>query len=315
MNTKTVAIATITLGASALGGVLLFTGGGAESKNNTPTQPTDQFAQASNFDAPPMSSDFDTPEVERGQINTQGRNNANQNNGRGGFADMLDRMTEFDLDGDGILSEEERRAMRDAMRAEMMARFDLDGDGEISREERMAARQAMFEDSPRGQELMRQFDADGNGVLDEEEQAAMEAFQEQEREERRAEEIARYDTDGDGELSREERQVQREEQGRGRGREAFEQARTEFDSDGDGVLSIEETQEAFTVMQERREIERFVNNYDSDGNGTMGPADYSAFLANYEQGSMSADVNGDGTVNSQDLAAYTDMVTRSRNNP
>jgi Ca2+-binding EF-hand superfamily protein len=93
------------------------------------------------------------------------------------------------------------------------------------------------------------------------------------------------------------------------------EATIEFDRDGDGVLSIEESQEAYAVYQQRREIDQFVSQYDSDGNGSMGNADYSAFLSAYEQGNSHADVNRDGVVNSQDLAAYTDMVTRSRNRP
>ena len=312
MNTKTIAIATIAVGASALGGVLLLTSG-SDAEPKTPSiSENDRIAQASNFDSD-FPSQPETPQVDRQEINTQGRSGGNQN-AQGGFGAMMDRMSEFDADGDGILSKQERDAMRQAMRDEMMAKFDLDGDGEISREERMAARQSMFENSDRGQEMMRQFDADGNGVLDDEEQAAMEAFQQEQREQRQADQLARYDTDGDGELSRDERQAQREEQ-RSQWGNRMSDATNEFDRDGDGVLSIEESQEAFAAMQQRREIERFVNQYDSDGNGSMGPADYDAFLSDYQRGDMGADVNGDGEVNSQDLSAYTDMVTRSRNNP
>ncbi len=315
MNTKVVAIVALAVGVTAMGGMMLLTSSGID--NNS-----EQLSIASNTDPAPVSY-FDSglptdaasdQTVDRSEIDTQGRSSGAAQNARGGWGAMMDRMTEFDLDGDGILSEDERRAMMQQMRQEWMDRFDLDGDGELSREERMAARQGMFEQSARGQELMRQFDADGNGVLNEEEQAAMEAFQQEQREQQRAEQLARYDSNGDGELSRDERRTQREEQ-RGQWGDTMRDATTEFDRDGDGQLSIEESQEAFAVMQERREIDRFVRDFDSDGNGSMGPADYSSFLSDYERQSMNADVNGDGEVNSQDLSAYTDMVTRSRNRP
>lgn len=314
MNTKTVAIATIAVGASALGGVMLLSGNNTEKTRKNPgsASQSDRLAQASYFDSAPPAPE----EPERREIDT-GNNASQSQNTQGGWGGMMERMTEFDLDGDGILSDEERREMMRALRAEWLERFDLDGDGELSREERMAMRQAMFEQSDRGQELMRRFDADGNGVLDETEQAEMGAYQLEQREQRRAEQLARFDTDGDGQISRDERQTQREaQQDRGGGfRDQMREAQQEFDRDGDGVLSIEETQEAFAVMQERREIDRFVRDFDSDGNGSFGPADYSDFLANYERDDMDADVNRDGVLNAQDLTAYTDMVNRSRNRP
>lgn len=313
MNNKIIAVATLAIGASALGGILLLRPGADETENspdllaaNTPS------AQDSYFDSQLSANEPESPE--RSEINTQGRSSNSSTNTRGGFGAMFDRATEFDLDGDGILSEEERREMMRTMREEWMERFDLDGDGELSREERMAARESMFENSDRGQALMRQFDADGNGVLDDEEQATMEAYQQEQRDQRRADQLARYDTDGNGELSREEREAQRDEQRQSWG-SRMQEATVEFDRDGDGVLSIEESQEAYSVYMERREIDRFMSSYDSDGNGSMGNADYSAFLSAYEVQDMHADVNRDGVVNSQDLAAYTDMVTRSRNRP
>lgn len=315
MNNKVIMLTTLAVGAAALGGVFLFTASGS---NEASLQNASNLNRSS---SPLLASNFDPADyvpvertAEREDIDTTGRTaNSNQPEARGWEA-MLERMSEFDADGDGILSEDERREMRRAMREEWMARHDLDGDGELSREERMAARQEMFEQSERGQELMRQFDLDGNGVLDEKEQAAMEEYQQQQRDERRANELAQYDTDGDGQLSRDERRVQRQEQ-QSRGGDMMRNAVNEFDADGDGVLSIEESREAYAVFQERREIDNFVREYDYDGNGSMGPADYDAFLSDYERGNREADVNGDGEVNSQDLTMFTDMVTRSRNRP
>lgn len=314
MNTKIAAITTLALGATALGGMFLFSGGAEEGEPSAERLPERAMVSTESYFESQLPRDEEPERPRRDEINTQGRSGGNNQPSRGGFGAMLDRMNDFDADGDGILSEEERNAMRQAMRDEWMARMDLDGDGELSREERNAARQAMFENSDRGQEMMRRFDADGNGVLDEGEQAAMEAYQQEQRDQRRQQELARYDSDGDGELSRQERQVQREEQRQNWG-QMMEDARVEFDRDGDGELNIEESQEAYAVYMQRREIDRFVAKYDSDGNGTMDTADYSAFLTAYETGDLHADVNSDGVVNSQDLSAYADMVTRSRNRP
>lgn len=80
-------------------------------------------------------------------------------------------LKEFDKDGDGKLSDEERKAMHEAMKArmeerrkEMLEKYDTDGDGKLSEEERRKARAA---------ELIKRFDKDGDGKLDEAELAAM----------------------------------------------------------------------------------------------------------------------------------------------
>jgi hypothetical protein len=51
-------------------------------------------------------------------------------------------LEEFDADGDGELSDEERAAAHEARHAAILAEFDADGDGELSDEERAAARAA-----------------------------------------------------------------------------------------------------------------------------------------------------------------------------
>ena len=53
--------------------------------------------------------------------------------------------TECDIDGDGIIAEEEREAMRDARRERYQSRldrWDTDGDGMLSEQEREAAKEA-----------------------------------------------------------------------------------------------------------------------------------------------------------------------------
>jgi Ca2+-binding EF-hand superfamily protein len=99
-------------------------------------------------------------------------------------------LKKYDKDGDGELSEEELKQLREdrlkeggrqqgrrPSREEMLERFDKDGDGELSEEERQAMREAMG--GRRGpspeqrKEMMEKFDTDGDGELSEEERAAM----------------------------------------------------------------------------------------------------------------------------------------------
>ncbi|MBK1833371.1 EF-hand domain-containing protein [Roseibacillus ishigakijimensis] len=68
-------------------------------------------------------------------------------------------IAKFDTDGDGKLNEEERKAAREARRAEfekrraeMLEKFDTDKDGKLSQEERKAA-------------MLARFDKDGDGEL------------------------------------------------------------------------------------------------------------------------------------------------------
>ena len=309
MQTRLIIGGVLVVSASALGGVYFFVGG-----EKTPAD-EDSGARYAMAQEPRVDADSFVPieveAVERRVPEAQQRS-GQRDTGGFGRGDFAARMAQFDLDGDGFLSDEEREAMRQARRAEMLARFDLDGDGEISREERLAARQSRFEDSDRGQALMRQFDADGDGVLDETEQAAMDAYIQEQQDARRAEQLAQYDADGDGELSQEERQVQRDEQ-RARWADVRQDAAAEFDADGDGVLNIEEQQNAINAFLEQREIDRFINRYDSDGDGRMGSGDYDAFVNDYNNSDPRADVNRDGVVDLQDLIAYRDMVTRAGN--
>jgi hypothetical protein len=86
-------------------------------------------------------------------------------------------LKQFDKDGDGKLSEDERAAMRtagEARKAEfekkMLEKFDTDKDGKLSDEEKAAAKAA------REKEMLEKFDTDKDGKLsDEEKKAAREA--------------------------------------------------------------------------------------------------------------------------------------------
>ena len=80
--------------------------------------------------------------------------------GHGHPPEELERraMERFDLDGDGLLNEEERFAAREfarkmqrerkAQRREMERLFDFDGDGKLSPEEQEALREHMLENRP-----------------------------------------------------------------------------------------------------------------------------------------------------------------------
>lgn len=221
------------------------------------------------------------------------------------FADFESRMSRFDTDGDGKLSDEERRAMAESMRAEWQARLDKNGDGVVDENERL---DSMLE-SPRGRRLLEQFDADGDGKLDDaERQAALDdmAAREAEREARR---IERYDTDGDGMLSEAEEAAARAEE-RARQQDRFNRFAAEFDQDGDGDLNADERYDAFQTMRDRREYDAFVRRYDADGDGSITTADFNAFLTGYQSQSPSADVNRDGAIDALDVTAFRDMMAR-----
>ncbi len=116
-------------------------------------------------------------------------------------------MERFDTDGDGVLSEAERAAAREAREAEGGRRGGPEGE------------------RPSREEMMKRFDTDGDGQLSESERAAMQAEMEQHRSERpdgerpsREEMMKRFDADGDGTLSEEERATMRESMQKRRGK-------------------------------------------------------------------------------------------------
>lgn len=83
-------------------------------------------------------------------------------------------MKEFDHDGDGTLSQEERSEMhrimrerREARRQELLKRFDADGDGHLNEAERSTARETTLK------EMLAKYDADGDGTLNDAERKAM----------------------------------------------------------------------------------------------------------------------------------------------
>ena len=92
-------------------------------------------------------------------------------------------LKEFDKDGDGKLSDDENKAMREAMQARReearkkeIAEFDKDKDGKLNDEEQKAANEAR---EAKRKALIEKYDADKDGKLNREEvQAAAKAGEE-----------------------------------------------------------------------------------------------------------------------------------------
>jgi len=202
------------------------------------------------------------------------RGNSGRSN-RGGFGNFnREEFTKkYDKDGDGKLSDEERRdgfrtemqarvqrfreenperaAEMDKRREEFLKKYDKDGDGELSREERSAGFRA--EGEARRAEFTKKHDKDGDGELSDEERRAGFRAEMEERlnqlresnpelakrmEERRAEFMKQYDKNGDGEIDQKEREAIRESfQGRFRGRRGGQRGR------GDGQRSRPQPQD------------------------------------------------------------------------
>jgi hypothetical protein len=81
----------------------------------------------------------------------------------------------------------------------ILEQFDKDGDGKLSEEERKAAKAARGQmEGARMKEMLEKFDADKDGTLNEAEKEAMRA-------EMKKRMIEKFDKDGDGELNEEER--------------------------------------------------------------------------------------------------------------
>jgi len=187
--------------------------------------------------------------------------------GAGGWSYTRPEDTKkYDADGDGQLSNEERQAMYKAQREQWMTRrHDKDGDGKLDEAERaaMAAEQARWDEQrrkwreqaeQRRKEQLEKYDADRDGTLSNEERQAMyKAMREQWQ-------IRRHDKDGDGKLNEAERGAMEAEQARRaertrKWREQAEQRRKEqlekHDVDGDGKLSDAERQAMYKAMRDQ----------------------------------------------------------------
>lgn len=85
-------------------------------------------------------------------------------------------LKKFDKDGDGKLSEEERKAFQEERKAEALKKYDKDGDGKLSDEEKKAQQEDL---AAKRKALTDKYDANKNGKLDPEEiKAARDAGEE-----------------------------------------------------------------------------------------------------------------------------------------
>lgn len=107
-------------------------------------------------------------------------------------------LEKYDTDGDGKLSDDERKAvqedakkMHEAKKAEILAKFDTDGDGKLSDDERKAMREDWSKNHPEVTEKMKE-------------------KRQQQLRQHREDMIKKFDTDGDGKLSDDERKAMRE---------------------------------------------------------------------------------------------------------
>ena len=92
-------------------------------------------------------------------------------------------VQQYDTDGDGALSDQEREAAH----AAILAKYDTNGDGKLSRGERRAVRDAAHD------AFLAKYDTNGDGEISSEERDAI-----------KADFIERFDTNGDGALSKDE---------------------------------------------------------------------------------------------------------------
>lgn len=214
---------------------------------------------------------------------------------------------EWDTDGDGKMSQEEREAYMEKSReryqkwqAEYTRKWDADGDGQLSREERETAQKAAMEEwkknnpeaaarwekqqeewKRRQQEYIEKYDTDGDGQVNGDELKAvredqMAAWKERDPEgyerwkKQQEEYIRKWDEDGDGELSNEERQASYKAMREEAQKRYAEQIR-EWDKDGDGQLNQEERQawaeHARKEAQKRQE--EYIRKWDTDGDGEL----------------------------------------------
>ena len=313
MNSKAAIVSVVVVGTGVLGAAVYFT-----SSNNA------SLAQVSNAQSVPANGSIPTDaassyaSLESTQAEPAPKPSPKQAghviarpaNQKSGWATIMERMHEFDADGDGILSDLEKMAMGVQLKKEWTEKYDADGDGEISPEEMEAWQVEQFVNSSWGQNMMHKFDADGDGILNAEEEIALRARLKEMEQEKQTNELDEFDTDGDGKISESEREVQREQQ-RQWWANATKSAVAEHDRDGDGELNIEESRDAWDAWIQRQSISDFIKRYDADHDGSMGAGDYSEFIERYSAGDLAADVNRDGVINTLDLTAYTDLVSRS----
>ncbi len=178
-------------------------------------------------------------------------------------------LSVYDTDADGVLSDEELAAAKEAIRAakvqEKLDEFDSDGDGVLSDEEKAAAREArQAERAAERQAIIDEFDADGDGVLNEEERAAAKEARAAERIAAKETRFAEIDTDASGALSAEEVQVATLAS-----EERLAAILARYDADESGDISLEEFVDPGKSKGGKRGRRHHRRGNDRDGGGDV----------------------------------------------
>lgn len=249
----------------------------------------------------------------------------------GAFAGVLARaqIEEWDTNRDGLLSPEERDSGKagsgDAIKelaAQQMQMMEesgmFDGEGGEAKRAEMEAQiaeglaQAMGENSDLAGFITAQKLMDAMRVenLDQQQfQAEMMASMPQ------PPDYQSFDTDGDGTVGPGETEAFQEAMTGYQAeiqeftkdatglyfRKAFDHAAGQSDTNGDGRLTPNEWDNRLDMLLTQRDERLFLNSYDLDGNGAVGSDELMTFVDWHKAGSLRADANFDGVVDTRDL--------------
>jgi Ca2+-binding EF-hand superfamily protein len=175
-----------------------------------------------------------------------------------------------------------------ARRQEVLGAYDADGNGRLSREEGRALREDLARQVAAGRlaplawrvrtwafwRVRWAFDEDGDRTLSPAERTAMVDALEARCERRRAAALERFDADGSGTLSEAERQAAREAL-RERLAELRRQVLAQYDANGSGVLELSERAALRADRLARAQARRaeLLARYDTDGDGRLSTAE------------------------------------------
>jgi len=288
MNAKLIGIAFGACGIAVVGGVLAYRT--LEPRQNTGEPlaietPATTTRQAPTTAPKTSSGDVETPEP-------------------GG---KLPDWRQYDIDGDGSLSKQEKASMLSERKASWLANLDTDGDGVLSVLERWAPKRDWLDSTAEGRRYARRFDLNADGKIDDAELADLIADSEQGKRDELERMLRDFDLDGDGALNDVERSLAREAFTAERERQKA-QVTAHFDSDEDGVLSPDEWRRLDGRFRSAKERSDFRERYDTNTNGSVDTADFDAFISLYAQSSILADVNYDGVVDQSDLQRFRDLM-------
>jgi hypothetical protein len=233
--------------------------------------------------------------------------------GRGGLSRGEAR---FDLDGDGVLNDEERAAM-EASRMERLQNLRADLEGRlggtipVSDENLQDFANAIQREQGRawreiGMQEMSEFLGLEPGVTPTREQM-MQAREEM----RRA-----ADLDGDGETTEREMQQMwrsmmqdfQERRGPDVQNQVDQSLIARYDRNGDGILDDTERSILAREIVAELETERLLRAVDVTGDGNIDANESAFFIERFQAGDPSADINGDGVVDHRDLQMFNNLM-------